>query len=248
MLIIDIIGHNLTNDSTNGTHCMFLESYNLNRHNKSYYTLRLPWYVLIAPNLLSTLSQSIVLVTTFEFISAQTPQAMKGLMFGVFFAIKGGYSFLAAISLIPFSLKYWTASPYPYLSCGFSYFFTTLFVSLVGLAMFACIRRRYKYRMRDEEPFPQAVIEEIYERRLQHVDADDDSVLDSPEIVPGSIERRSGDDENMSAAPKNVRFREREEDSVISAHVSCAGGDQDRLLSKSHDWYRTFKYKDSTEA
>ncbi len=254
MLIIDIIGHNLTSDSTNstGTHCMFLESYNLNREdNKHYYTLNLPWYVLIVPNLLSTLSESIVIVTTFEFISAQTPQAMKGLMFGAFFAIKGSYSFLAAISLIPFSLKYWEASPYPYLSCGFSYFFTTLFVSLVGLAMFACIRRRYKYRMRDEEPFPQAVIEEIYERRLQHVDTDDNSVLDSPEIVPGSIERRSGDNVNTFAAQKNVRFRESEEDSVISAHVSCAGGtgfDHDRLLSKSHDWYGTFKCKDSAKA
>ncbi len=233
MLVIDLVGHNVTNDSTNGTHCMFLEAYNLDKNRTPYYKLQLPWYILIAPNLLNMFSKSLVQVTTFEFISAQTPQAMKGLMFGVFFAIQGGYSFMGAILLIPFSLNYWITSPHTYLSCGFSYFFFTLIVSLTGLMMFACVRHRYKYRMREEEPFPQAVVEEIFERRLQHASIDSD---DSRVMLFQDIETEDSIVRNRSTAStqENNHFMGQDEDDVISSYV--AG----RLLSTSHDWYGTF--------
>lgn len=234
MLIIDLVGHNLTNDSTNSTHCMFLEAYHLDQDQTPYYTLQLPWYILTVPNLLNMFSQSLVLVTTYEFISAQTPQAMKGLMFGAFFAIKGGYSFLGAISLIPFSLKFWITYRHTYVSCGFSYFFFTLIVSLTGLVMFACASRRYKYRMREEEPFPQAVVEEIFERRLEHANiANDDN---SDLLVPQENEMEDSRTKNPSVK-ESIRFLEKDEDDIMSPHVR---GRRSGLLSASHDWYGTF--------
>ena len=173
MLVIDLIGHSLR-ENTN-SNCMFLKTYS-----NSFPALQLPWYVLLFPSCFNMMSYSIVLVTSLEFISAQSPQAMKGLVFGIFFAIKGCYIFVAAVLLVPFSLPFWKKFAHPYVSCGFGYMFTTLLISLVGLFLFACVSRQYKYRVRDEEPFPQAVVEEIYERRIQH------NTLDSPVIVPGS--------------------------------------------------------------
>ncbi len=226
MLVIDLVGHNTTTDSPanlNYTHCMFLEAYSLDKHKTTYYTLQLPWYVLIVPNILNMFSQSLVLVSTFEFVSAQTPQAMKGLVFGALFAIKGGYSFLGAISLIPFSYYGRLSYSNIYLSCGFSYFLFTLIVSLIGLVLFGCVRHQYKYRMREEEPFPQSVVEEIFERRLEHANLDDDS------LVPGDTDSREG-----TRNQDSVQFLGQEND-VISV-----GKRRSRLLSESHDWYRSF--------
>ena len=128
MFIIDVIGHITTNDSTNPTHCLFLESYGLS-DKSPYYHFQFPWYVLIIPNCFSIISYSLILVASFEFISAQAPQPMKGLVFGVFFAIKGCYSFSAAAILIPSSLSSFVASS-PNVSCGTIYFFVVR--SVVG--------------------------------------------------------------------------------------------------------------------
>ena len=162
--------------------CLFLESYNLSEHSQTpYFHFGFPWYILPIPNCFGIISYSLILVTSLEFISAQAPQPMKGLVFGLFFAIKGIFVFLATVFLIPFSLKAPTKILSHAMSCGFGYFFLTLIVSLVGLVLFACVRRKYKYRRRDEEPFSQAVVEEIFERRLQH--NADESLLESSDIV-----------------------------------------------------------------
>ena len=233
MFIIDVIGHITTNDSTNPTHCLFLESYGLS-DKSPYYHFQFPWYVLIIPNCFSIISYSLILVASFEFISAQAPQPMKGLVFGVFFAIKGCYSFFAAAVLIPSSLSSFVASS-PNVSCGTIYFFLTLAVSLIGLVLFACASRQYKYRMRDEEPFSQAVVEEIFERRLQH--SAEESPLESPDIVPG------GGEEKSVSVRRPDRVTESEEERVRASEWFV--GSQERLLSSSHDWYGTLPYNDS---
>ena len=43
--------------------------------------------VLLIPGLLLGLGSPIVMATTFEFISAQSPSSMKGLLVGVFFTV-----------------------------------------------------------------------------------------------------------------------------------------------------------------
>ena len=216
MLVIDLVWHSLRKDTNSS--CMFFKT-----HSNSFPALQLPWYVLLFPSCLNMMSYSIVLVTSLEFISAQSPQAMKGLLFGIFFAIKGCYIFVAAVLLVPFSLPFWEKFAHPSVSCGFGYMFATLLISLAGLFLFACVSRQYKYRVRDEEPFPQAVVEEIYERRIQH------NMLDSSVIAP-----RSGhvdvDDGNQVTGCRNVSLLGRDDYSFISGSVSDAGGPQDRLL------------------
>ena len=47
------------------------------------------WSVLILPNLLLGIGPLILLNSIFEFISAQSPHSMKGLLVGVLFMVKG---------------------------------------------------------------------------------------------------------------------------------------------------------------
>ena len=84
MLCIDLVGHHIianqsgtANDST----CMFI-------HISRPHLLRLHWAVLLPPCILVGVGQPLVMATSFEFISAQSPSSMKGLLVGVFFTIR----------------------------------------------------------------------------------------------------------------------------------------------------------------
>ena len=185
-------------------------------------------------------------MTLLEFISALAPQPMKGLVFGLFFAIKGIFVFAATVFLIPFSLNASTTIMSPYVSCGTSYLFLTVAVSLVGLVLFGCVSRRYKYRMRDEEPFSQAVVEEIFERRLQH--NTEVRLLEGSDIVPGSSRRSA----STMSVRRSVCMSESDEERVrasewfvIDREGQLREDEPERLLSMSHDWYGTFQCNDS---
>ncbi len=235
MLLIDFFGHTFSENS-HKNRCMFTEKYfYLDDHHKTphvsrgFYALGLPWYVMLVPNALNVLSYHITLASTLEFVSAQAPQPMKGLLFGVMFAIKGGFNLLGTTALIPFSIKLWSdeATAPSFISCGFGYLFVSLMVAVIGLILFSCASKRYKYRVRDEEPFPQSVVEEIYERRLQHNDdsESDDSIDFDPERATGN----HGDDDAGSRG--NSRKRVRFADEVMT----------EESLSLSHNWYGTFQ-------
>ena len=59
-----------------------------NAHALTYPILKMHWGVLILPNILLAMGPPIIMATILEFISAQSPHSMKGLLIGVFFAIK----------------------------------------------------------------------------------------------------------------------------------------------------------------
>ena len=88
-LITDIFGYtrNISNPY-NHSQCVFQVTLS---HNKSVtvYSLHMHWGVLIPPSLLLGIGPLLVIATTLEFISAQSPQSMKGLLVGVFFATRG---------------------------------------------------------------------------------------------------------------------------------------------------------------
>ena len=77
----------------------------------------------------------IVMTTTLEFISAQSPHFMKGLLVGMLFAIIGFFQLIGALSLIPFSVrdiwftKSMSLNP-PITNCGFGYLLFTFIVAL----------------------------------------------------------------------------------------------------------------------
>ena len=164
---LDLAGHlHSVNDQGVGSHCMF--TYTRTGGTPLYPVLELHWAVLLAPNILLGIGSPIVRTTVLEFISAQSPQSMKGLLIGVFFAIKGIFQLISTVVLFLFSTntiwvrKHVTAVT----NCGFGYLLFTCVAALVGLILFSVVAKRYKYRERDDRPYDQSQIEEIFYRRI----------------------------------------------------------------------------------
>ena len=170
LLIIDVVGHSLNRgNTTNNTQCMFHVT--LTNQPLPYHTLNMHWAVLIPPNILLGIGPLLLVATTLEFISAQSPKSMKGLLVGVFFAIRGLFQFLNSIIIIPLSLKQpWASGEMiehpPVTNCGFVYLALTSVTGLIGLILFSLAAKRYKYRKRDEGMFCQQDVEEVYDRYL----------------------------------------------------------------------------------
>ena len=170
LLIIDIVGHTIQHQASshNQSQCIF-QFYMLNNSELVYPALNMHWSVLIPSNLLLGIGPILVITTTLEFISAQSPQSMKGFLIGVFFAIRGLFQFLNSIVIIPFSLKHiWAsgemlANP-PVTNCGFVYLLFTCVVGGIGFILLSIASKKYKYRRRDEGMFSQHNVEEIYDR------------------------------------------------------------------------------------
>ena len=172
LFIIDVVGHSmktLRTNVSNHSQCMF--QMHRNGSMLTYPSLNMHWSVFIPPNLLLGIGPLIIITTTYEFILAQSPQSMKGLIIGVFFAIRGLFHFLNSIIIIPFSLKHpWASGEMlehpPVTNCGFVYLLFTCVVGLIGLILFSVASKKYKYRRRDEGMFCQQDVEEIYDRYL----------------------------------------------------------------------------------
>ena len=166
-LVTDIAGHVLNiSNSSNHTQCIFQVT--LSPTGKvTYYSFNMHWGVLIPPSLL---------LGTLEFISAQSPQSMKGLLVGVFFAIRGLFQFLNSIVIIPLSMKQpWASKEMidhpPVTNSGFVYLMITSVTGLIGLILFSLAAKKYKYRTTDEGMFQQHDVEEVYDRYIAQAES-----------------------------------------------------------------------------
>ena len=171
LLITDVVGHVQNGHNfTNHSQCIFQSTLS-NTKSVIYPTLNMHWGVLVPPSLLLGIGPLLIIATTLEFISAQSPQSMKGLLVGVFFAIRGLFQFLNSIVIIPLSSKQpWGTREMidhpPVTNCGFVYLMLTSVTGLIGLILFSLAAKRYKYRTRDEGIFCLHDVEEIYDRYI----------------------------------------------------------------------------------
>ena len=184
LLITDLVGHlpvtSGIHEYYNNTQCLF-QVYRTNT-TISYPALNMHWSVLIPLNLLLGIGPLIVITTSLEFISAQSPQSMKGFLIGIFFAVRGLFHFLNSIIIFPFSLNQpWVILESLAVSCGFIYLLLTCASGLIGLVLFSVAAKMYKYRERDGL-FCQLDVEEIHERYItQDCVSLDSSTLDNSE-------------------------------------------------------------------
>ena len=171
LLVIDLIGHILyksENPNKTGANCMFTINLGQTVENNVNSTLNIPSALNIIPSLILNPSILLVQITAFEFISAQSPLSMKGLLVGVYFTMKGLFQFLSAVAVVPFALqRIWVDrlghNP-PVTNCAFGYYLFTITTATVGLAVFTVVVKRYKYRQRDERPYDQRFAEQYYQR------------------------------------------------------------------------------------
>ena len=106
-----------------------------------HYTI---WFTL--GNILSSLAHAVLYIAVWEFICCQSPQYMKGLLFGLFYAMKAFCQFLAATVKVLFLLT-WKLQ---FTDCQSGYYLLNLIIGLITFVIFISVAYRYKYRKRDD--------------------------------------------------------------------------------------------------
>ena len=114
------------------------------------------YYWLLVPQLLMGLSMLLVSMTALEFICAQAPQTLQGLLIGLWYAMYSIRYLLVAILDTYFTSS---SSWYIYQGCKAC-------AILVSLLLYSWVSRWYRYRERDEVVNVQQMIEDIHERNL----------------------------------------------------------------------------------
>ena len=130
--------------------------------------------LLVVPQILQGLSFLLVFMSAIEFICAQAPLRLKGLLIGLWYASLSVHYLLVEVPDI-----------YIPLTDGTTWEIiqeVKAFLIALSLIFFAYVSRRYRYRVRDEVVNEQYLIEEIYEREIKLAaemedDDDDDSEL-----------------------------------------------------------------------
>ena len=157
-LSVDMVGHAHTNATVE---CMFV----VNRTASSVVDINFLWVgiplsVVIGIEALSNYA------ALFEFLCAQTPHTMKGLIVGLSFASVLGLS----PALAGATLTTWThawSQPVTYPTCAFWFYLFIIVVTVVGLVMFGIVAKWYKKRERDELLHQQRFVEDYYNKYIQ---------------------------------------------------------------------------------
>ena len=169
MLVIEVIGYNTTGSvEGNGTadvgNCFFIAEVRNDSDHPFAQTFNFDSSVLLVPNVLNAIGPTVVYITMLEFVSAQSPHNMKGLLVGMFFAVRGLFTLLGLIALYPIAISYHHHSiRHIGLSCGTFYYTLLVVVGVCTLLLYRVVVRRYRFRRREEEPFNQIYIENYYE-------------------------------------------------------------------------------------
>ena len=149
--------------------CMF-QTFHFNSSMEMIFPAR---YAPAVQRSLTALFTMLLYPALYEFIIAQSPHTMKGLLVGLSFAIKGLFEFLGVAVVIIFTL--YTEEQY-FPSCGMEYYILNIGVGVAALILYGCIARGYKYRLRDEPCHVRRFVEEYYSKiqEERHYDYYDD--------------------------------------------------------------------------
>ena len=226
LLVIDLVGHILYkpkshNPGPNGM-CMFTIDLG-----KTHTPLNVPSAVNIIPSLFLNLGFLLVQITAFEFISAQSPLSMKGLLVGVYFMIKGIFQAVSAVAVVPFALqRIWIdklGKKPPVTNCAFGYYLFTITVALIGLVLFSIVVKRYKYRQRDERPYDHQFAEQYYQRCIT------ERIQNLAQIERNEAETTTSDSDFESSNSAYCDYGAIETDIELSASTSS-------VVSKNRAW------------
>ena len=137
MVCIEMIGHLQSPNAT----CMFV---NYTARNGIDIPINISYYWALMPLFIKAVANVIVIVSTFEFIIAQSPQDMKGLLFGLWYAFDG------AAKLVGFNLyRVFQFDTHLVLGCGFYYYLTQTVLMSIMFAVFLLLSKNYKLRVRN---------------------------------------------------------------------------------------------------
>ena len=115
--------------------------------------------LLVVPQVLQGLSFLLVFLSAIEFICAQAPLRLKGLLIGLWYASLSVHYLLVEVPDIYIPLTDGTTREV--------FQEVKAFLIALSLIFFAYVSGRYRYRVRDEVVNEQYLIEEIYEREFK---------------------------------------------------------------------------------
>ena len=177
-------------------YCPFVNCYNLimkaNKYDYKYYGCggnlnctpgnSIFLILLVVPQILQGLSFLLVFMSAIEFICAQAPLRLKGLLIGLWYASLSVHYLLVEVPDI-----------YIPLTDGTTWEIiqeVKAFLIALSLIFFAYVSGRYRYRVRDEVVNEQYLIEEIYEREfkvaaeLEEENEERELLFNSKSLVP----------------------------------------------------------------
>ena len=102
-------------------------------------------YVVVLQNIMSSIYLTLLYISVWELICCQSPQFMKGLLFGLFNTIRAFYHFLAAATIV--SIYFWKSQ---LVSCNFIFYIVNLSLGLLCFLIFVMVTRKFQYRKRDD--------------------------------------------------------------------------------------------------
>ena len=109
---------------------------------------------------LNAVSYLLIFIASYEFVCAQSPHSMKGLLIGTFFAIKGVFQLLGVVLYSAIGVRCSVKHHFPI--CIFVYYLINIVIALIGLIAFVLVARKYQYRERDEPDNIYRYAEEYY--------------------------------------------------------------------------------------
>jgi peptide/histidine transporter 3/4 len=110
---------------------------------------------------LSALSHMLIYIAVFEFICSQSPHPMKGLLIGLFYAIKGLNQSLATLLVVPIIGMEIKKFLFP-ISCGFFYYLVNILLGVIAVLIFVWMAKTYRHRKRNEPSNVYRYAEEYY--------------------------------------------------------------------------------------
>ena len=166
-LVVSSVGHFYSNSS----HCIF-------DNTAATGTIPIPIYWVLIVEFVNGVGVVIALCSLFEFVIAQTPNRMRGIMMGLVLTSFGAGD-LGAVLLTKIFYQLQTATP----SCVFYYYLVLSLLMLLILVVYVVLAKRYKLRERERHINIQAIAEEHYER---YFDQEEEYMR---EIADGYIEK-----------------------------------------------------------
>ena len=170
-----------------GQHCVYTGNstalYGCENSLVTYFQLD-PNFLLIQ-SFLNALGYMFLYIATYEFICAQSPHSMKGLLIGTFFTVKGVFQLLGVVVLyFPFVYARPFSDQGKFPLHGFIYYLINIVIGMVGIVAFVIVSRKYQYRQRDEPDNIYRYAEEYYAKSQEerNYDYDDYSNLNCETI------------------------------------------------------------------
>ena len=161
MFIIQVVANSTASHEYK---CLFLAEYREHFNNHFTQTLDFPTQTLIIINILNGIASPLINITVLEFISAQSPHTMKGLLLGVFYAFRGLFIILGSVVTVPFTKEKLWGDHHGIFDCGFYYYLSNSVLGVIGLVVFIMAARRYRNRERDDPPYSHQYAEDYYSR------------------------------------------------------------------------------------